>query len=85
MNRHRDEPQGVERRPSSTGHGDAAIQELQGAPRSPGSLRHSPSGRTGVFRRPMARNDDRGATGAQFILAPAFLASLLFVPAGTNE
>jgi hypothetical protein len=37
---------------------DEAIQESLGALRSPGLLRHSPSGRTGVFRRPIARNDD---------------------------
>ncbi|MBV8795232.1 MAG: putative DNA-binding domain-containing protein [Hyphomicrobiales bacterium] len=41
---------------------DAAIQEPSAALRSPGLLRHSPSGRTGVFRRPSARNDDGGST-----------------------
>jgi hypothetical protein len=37
--------------------GDPGSSEL----RSLGSLRHGPSGRTGVFRRPMARDDDRGS------------------------
>ena len=32
--------------------------------RAPRLLRHSPSGRTGVFRRPVARNDDDGAAWA---------------------
>jgi hypothetical protein len=38
---------------------DEAIQK--GSPLSDGLLRHSPPGRTGVFRRPFARNDDRGS------------------------
>jgi hypothetical protein len=33
-----------------------------GCPTSPGLLRHIPSGRTGVLRRPMARNDASGST-----------------------
>ena len=45
-NRHREE------------RSDAATQESRGALRSPGLLRRSPFGRTGVSRRPMARNDD---------------------------
>jgi hypothetical protein len=33
LNHHREEPQGVERRPSfRTGYGDAAIQEIVGRP-----------------------------------------------------
>jgi hypothetical protein len=44
-NRHREE------------RSDAAIQEARGALRSSGLLRRRPSGRTGVARRPMARND----------------------------
>jgi hypothetical protein len=48
-NRHREEPQGVERRPSfRTGYGDAAIQESPAALCSPGLLR-------------FARNDDHGS------------------------
>jgi hypothetical protein len=43
--------------------------ENVGALRSPGLLRHSPSRRTGVFRRPMARNDDRGSTQMQLALS----------------
>ncbi len=35
-----------------------------------GLLRHSPSERTGVFRRPIARNDDRGSTQMQYALRP---------------
>jgi cobalt-precorrin 5A hydrolase len=37
---------------------DEAIQSRRAALRSPGLLRRSPSGRTGVFRRPVTRNDD---------------------------
>ena len=48
----------------STGYGDAAIQEPLGALRSPGLLRPSPSGRTGVSRRPMARNDELGSNSS---------------------
>ena len=51
-----------------------AIQEGVGSPTTPGLLRHSPSGRTGVFRRAMARNDDRGSTQMQF--APGIQGSL---------
>jgi hypothetical protein len=40
---------------------DAAIQRAAGRPSTPGLLRRSPSGRTGVSRRPMALNDDRGS------------------------
>ena len=65
-NRHREEPQGVERRPSSTGYGDAAIQESLGALRSPGLLR-------------FARNDDR-VSKCNLLLAFALLA-LLTAPA----
>jgi hopene-associated glycosyltransferase HpnB len=53
-NRHREE------------RSDAAIQRVIGLPATPGLLRHSPSERTGVFRRPMARNDDRGSTETEF-------------------
>jgi hypothetical protein len=56
-NRHREE------------RSDAAIQESWGALRSPGLLRGSPSGRTDVFRRPMARNEDCGSIQMQFALA----------------
>ena len=52
-NRHREE------------RSDAAIQT---SPCTPGLLRRSPPGRTGVFQRPMARNDDRGSTQTQFVL-----------------
>ena len=48
-NRHREE------------RSDLAIQRAAGGPTTPGLLRRSPSGRTGVSRRPMARNDDRGS------------------------
>jgi ABC-type oligopeptide transport system ATPase subunit len=54
-NRHREDPRALGTR------GDAAIQEPSGALRSPGLLRHSPSGGTGVFRRPIARNDEPGS------------------------
>src|SRR6202020_1862042 len=38
--------------------------------RSPGLLRHSPSVRTGVFRRPLARNDDtRSPKRIMFLVA----------------
>ena len=54
--RHREEPQGVERRPSfRTGYGDAAIQKAVGRPTFPWMLR-------------FACNDDRGSTQMQFIL-----------------
>ena len=46
-----------------------AIQESHGALISPGLLRHSPSGRTGVSRRPRARNDAAGSTQMQYPLA----------------
>jgi uncharacterized protein len=69
---------------------DVAIQEPLGAPRSPGLLRHSPSGRTGVFRRPIARNDDRGSTQVQVAVWAAlafvlFLAASAGVPARAGE
>ena len=51
--RHCEEPAGLTR-------GDEAIQGPKSALRSPGLLRHNPSGRTGVFRHPMARNDGTG-------------------------
>jgi hypothetical protein len=41
---------------------DEAIQRASGTLSSPGLLRHSPPGRTGVLRRPMARNDEGGST-----------------------
>ena len=50
-------------------HSDEAIQGPKGALRSPGLLRDSPSGRTGVFRRPMARNDAAGSTRNHLALA----------------
>jgi hopene-associated glycosyltransferase HpnB len=55
-NRHREE------------RSDAAIQGVVRRLTTPGLLRHSPPGRTGVFRRPMARNDDRGSAQTQFAL-----------------
>ena len=51
--RHCEEPAGSTR-------GDEAIQGPKSALRSLGLLRHNPSGRTGVFRHPMARNDGTG-------------------------
>ena len=78
--RHREEPQGVDRRPSFDGlwrRGDPGVAGR--ALRSPGLLRHSPSGRTGVSGRPMARNDDRGSNQLQF--ARVFFLS----PTGSRE
>ena len=46
----------------ATTRGDEAIQRNVERPSFSGLLRHSPSGRTGVSRRPMARND--GLNGA---------------------
>src|ERR1700733_11775299 len=43
--------------------------------RSPGLLGRSPSERTGVSRRPTARNDDRGSTQMQLALALGLRAS----------
>src|SRR5277367_5763373 len=40
----------------------------RGRPTFPELLRHSPSRRTGVFRRPMARNDDRASAQMQSAL-----------------
>ena len=60
-NRHCEEPQGVRKNARlSTGYGDEAIQGLGAL--AHGLLRHSPSERTSVSRRPMARND--GSNGA---------------------
>ncbi|HEY1885624.1 MAG TPA: DNA polymerase Y family protein, partial [Roseiarcus sp.] len=66
MRRHCEEPQGVRKNARlSTGYGDEAIQKNQERPSIPGSLRDSPSGRTGVFRRPMARDDGPSAAPAR--------------------
>ena len=65
---------------------DAAIQGIVGCPASPRLLRHSPFERTGVFRRPMARNDDRGSTQPHLALVSRrkvlLLAALLACLAG---
>jgi cobalt-precorrin 5A hydrolase len=55
VDRHCEDPRALTR-------GDEAIQGRRAALRSPGLLRRSPSGTTGVSRRPVARNDaSRGA------------------------
>jgi error-prone DNA polymerase len=61
---------GSNRRRHCEEHGDEAIQGPKDALRSPGLLRHSPSGRTGVFRRPIARNDAAESTRNHLALAP---------------
>ena len=62
LDRHREEPKGGRKNARlSTGYGDEAIQSRLAALRSPGLLRRSPSGRTGVSRRPVARNDASGS------------------------
>jgi protein ImuB len=64
--RHCEEPQGVRKNARlSTGYGDEAIQENQERLSIPGSLRRSPSERTGVFRRPIARDDGSNSAPAR--------------------
>jgi protein ImuB len=64
--RHCEGPQGIRKNTRlSTGYGDEAIQENQERLSIPGSLRDSPSGRTGVFRRPMARDDEANSAPAR--------------------
>ena len=54
---------------------DAAIQGNLGRPTTAGLLRQSPSRRTGVSRRLVARNDDGGSTQMQSVSAGSPLAS----------
>jgi protein ImuB len=83
--RHCEERQGVARRPSSTGYGDEAIQENQERLSIPGSLRRSPSERTRVFRRPMARDDGSNSAPARplrLFARPELIEALAEVPDG---
>jgi protein ImuB len=64
---------------------DEAIQENQGRPSISGSLRYSPSERTGVFRRPMARDDGSNCAPARplrLFVRPEPIEALAEVPDG---
>ena len=77
--RHREEPQGVDRRPSFDGLGDAAIQESRGAPYVPLDCFAIAVRKDGRLWTPLARNDDRGSNQLQF--ARVFFLS----PTGSRE
>jgi protein ImuB len=69
--------------PRAMTRGDEAIQESGAL--APGLLRDSPSGRTGVFRRPMARNDESNKAPARplrLFARPEPIEALAEVPDG---